>query len=111
MSLRFCHFGPRPCSSFTTMEDLRTEDRWFELLAQPVFFPRIEDSHCNRIHSSLTAVHYFNDNFVGKQPVSWKEYCAEYWLKEFQESMDRCNGCHNVTEITLKTGIKHHAIN
>ena len=25
---------------------------------------------------------------VGKQPVAWTEYCAEYWLKELQEGMD-----------------------
>ena len=25
-----------------------------------------------------------------KQPVAWKEYRAEYWLKELQESMDKC---------------------
>ena len=46
------------------------------------FFPRIDDSHCDRIHSSLTAVHCFNNGYVGKQSVAWKEYCAEYWLKE-----------------------------
>ena len=28
------------------------------------------------------------DGYVGKQPVAWKEYCAEYWLKELQEIMD-----------------------
>ena len=28
----------------------------------------------------------------------------EYWLKEFQESMDRCTG-HNITEILLKIAL------
>ena len=32
-----------------------------------------------------------------------KEYGAEYWLKEVQESMDRCSGCHDITEMLLKT--------
>ena len=35
------------------------------------FFPRIYDSHCDRIHSSLTAVHCFESSYAGKQPVAW----------------------------------------
>ena len=35
------------------------------------------DSHCDRIHSCLTAVHCFDDGYVGKQPVAWKEQCEE----------------------------------
>ena len=42
------------------------------------FFPRIDDSHCDRIHSSLTTVRCFDNGYVGKQPVAWKEYCVEY---------------------------------
>ena len=67
-------------------------------------FP-IDDSHCDKIPSSLTAVHCFDDGYVEKQPVAWKEYCAEYWLKELQESMDRCTGRQDVTEILLKTAL------
>ena len=48
--------------------------------AMPIFSPRIDDSHCNRMHSSLTALHCFDNGYVEKQPVAWKEYCAEYWL-------------------------------
>ena len=70
--------------------------------AWPIFIPRIDDSHCDRIHSCLTAVHCFDIGYVGKQPVAWKEYCVEYWLKEPQESMDRCTGHHDITEILLK---------
>ena len=70
--------------------------------AWPIFFQRIDDSHFDRIHSSLTAVHCFHNGYVGKQPVAWKEYCAEYWLKDCQESMDRCTGRRNKTEILLK---------
>ena len=39
---------------------------------------------------------------MGKQPVTWKEYCAEYWFKELQESMDRFTGRHDITKILLK---------
>ena len=69
---------------------------------QPIFFPRI-DGHCDRIHSSLTAVRCFDNGYVGKQPVSWKENSAEYWLKELQESIDSCTGFRDLTEILLKT--------
>ena len=74
----------------------------------------IDDSYCHRIHSSLTTVCYFDNGYryVGKQPVAWKEYYVEYWLKELQESMDRCTGFCDITEILLKKeGVKHHSIN
>ena len=71
----------------------------------PIFFPGIDDSHCDRIHSSLTVVRCFDNEHVGKQPVAWKEYCAEHRLKELQESMDRCTGNHDITEILLKTAL------
>ena len=73
--------------------------------AHPTFFPRTDDSHCNRIHSFLTTVRYFNNGYVGKQPVALKEYCAEYWLKKLQESMDRCTGHRDINEIVLKTAL------
>ena len=37
--------------------------------------------------------------------MAWKEYCAEYWLKELQESMDRCTGCCDITEILMKMAL------
>ena len=50
--------------------------------------------------SPLTAVCCFDNGYVGKQPVAWKEYCVE-----LQESMDRSTGHHNITEILLKTSL------
>ena len=76
-----------PHSSVGSLADLRT-GHWFD--------PRLD-------HNSLTTVHCFDNGFVGKQPLAWKEYCAEYWLKELQESMDRCSGGCDITEILLKT--------
>ena len=73
--------------------------------ARHIFFPRIDDSHCNRNHSSLTAVFCFDNGYVRKQLVAWKQYCAEYWLKEFQESMGRCTGRHDIYEIMLKKAL------
>ena len=69
--------------------------------ARPIFFPRIDDN-CDRIHSALTTVHCFDNGCVGKQPVASKEYCAEHWLKELQESMAGFTGCHDINEILLK---------
>ena len=45
-------------------------------------------SHYDRIHSYLTTACCFDNGYVGKQPVAWKEYCVEYWLKDLQESID-----------------------
>ena len=88
-----------------SVRDLRTGCRWFDPLARPTYFPKIDDSHCDRIHSSLTAVHCFDDGYVGKQPVACEEYFAKHWLKELKESMDRCIGCCGITEILLETAL------
>ena len=58
------------------------------------------------IHSSLTPVHFFHNGYVGKQPVAWEKYCAENWLKELLESMDRCIGRPDITEILLNQSIE-----
>ena len=78
---------------------------WLDPWAQPIFFLRIDDSHSDRIHSFLTAVYCFENGYVGKQQVAWKEYCVEYWLKELKESMERCTGCHNIHKTLLKTSL------
>ena len=49
----------------------------------------------------LTAVHCFDNAFVEKQSVTWKEHCVEYSYKELQESMCRCPG--RIAEILFKT--------
>ena len=49
---------------------------------KPVLNNELAD--CSKLNG-LTAVRYFDSGHVGKQPEAWKEYCAEYWLKEFQE--------------------------
>ena len=38
--------------------------------ALPIFFPRIDDSHCDRIHSSLVAAHGFDNGYFGIQSVT-----------------------------------------
>ena len=78
--LFFLAFSDKSFHSYVgSIQDLRTEGCWLDPGALPKFFPLIDDSHYNRIHSYLTAVHCFNNGFVGKQPVVWKDYFAEYW--------------------------------
>ena len=46
---------PIPYTSVSSVPDLRTGGRWFEPQAPPAFFfVRIDESNCNRIHSSIT---------------------------------------------------------
>ena len=68
-----------PYSSVDSVVDLTL----VQSLARQIFFPRLDDSHSDRIHSSLTIVCCFDNGYVEKQPVAWKEYCVECWLKEF----------------------------
>ena len=83
---------------------LRTGGRWFDPRLGKYSFRGLMIA-IDRIHSSLTAVHCFNNGYVGKQPVAWKEYCVGYWLKELQETMDRCTGCLGITKILLKMAL------
>ena len=71
--------GLGPSTSVSSVQDLRTGGHWFETPAQPIFSFRNDEGYCNRIYSYLTTVHCFDDGYVGKQPVAWKEYCTEYW--------------------------------
>ena len=46
----------------------------------------------------------FNNGYVEKQPVSWKVSC-KVLAKRIQESMDRCTGHRDITEILLKMAL------
>ena len=63
-----------------------------------IFFPHTPSKdQClsvDKIHMLLTAVHCFDNSYVGKQLVTWKEYC-----------MDRCTGHCEVTEIMFKMAL------
>ena len=66
-------FSLSPGSSVGSVQDLKTGGRSLDPgLAQFLS----EDSHCDRINSSPTVDHCFDDDFVRKLPVAWKEYCA-----------------------------------
>ena len=52
------------------------------------------------------AIHSFDNGYVGKQPMAWKEYSA--LVQKLQESIDTwCIGRRDVTEKLLKNGVKH----
>ena len=74
----------------------------------PISFLRIEDSRWNRFYSSHPAVHCFDDGYVGKQSVAWKEYRGGVLVekKNLRESMDRCTGRCDITEMMLKRVLK-----
>ena len=48
-------------------------------------------------------IHCFDNGYVEKQAVAWKNYCAEFWLKELPESGGIRTGRRNITEMHLKT--------
>ena len=83
--------------------DLRTGGRWFD--------PRLGQ------YSFRGLMIVIAKGFIPLSPLSvvskivmwessqysWKEYCAEYRLKELQQSMGMCTGRRDITEILLKT--------
>ena len=54
--------------------------------ALSVFFPRTDDSHCDRIRSSLTAVHCFDNGHVGKLPELEKNIVRSTCLKNSKKA-------------------------
>ena len=97
---------PEPHSSVSSIVDLGTRGCWFSpLLCQYCFWGQIMVIATGFIPLSLLSIVSTIELYVGKQPLAWKEYCAEYWLKEHQESMDRYTGRCDMTEILLKTAL------
>ena len=74
---------------------MRTGGRWFDPRFSQYSFRGLMMVTATGL-TPLNAVHCFDDGYVGKQPVAWKEYCVVYWLKELQESMERCTGARNI---------------
>ena len=93
--------GPSPMAQKVSYRTWEQEVAGSIPTRRPILFPRIDDSHGDRIHYCLIAAHCFDNVYVGKQSVAWKEYChgEENWWKELQESMDRCTGRRFISEI------------
>ena len=70
----------------------------------------IDDSHCDKIHYSLISVHCFDYGYVGKQPVVWKEYCAESGKNNCRKKKAKCTGHRDIIAKILKTDVNNHAI-
>ena len=90
----FCAQYADPYISIGSISDLTTGGRWFDTRLGQYSFRGLMIVTGTRFIPLIT-VCCFDTGYV--------EYCAEYWLKELQESMDRCTCCHDITEILLKT--------
>ena len=75
----------KPHGSVSGKQDFKTGGCWFDPWLGQYSFQRLT---LLRATEFIPPVHCFNKDYVGKQPVALKEYCAEYCLKELQESMD-----------------------
>ena len=89
-----------PHSSVGSFADLRTGGRWFDPRLGQYSFQGLmivmrQDSFLSH-HCPL-----FLQWLCGKAASGLEEYCAKYWLKELQESMDTCTGHRDITEIHL----------
>ena len=69
----------KPSSSVGSVQDLRTGGRWFDPRLRPISFRGLMIVIATGFIPLSSADHCFDDGYVGKQPVAWKEYCAEYW--------------------------------
>ena len=82
--------------SVSRVVDLRTGGRWMDPRLGQYAFP------------GLMIV--IAKGFIPLSPLSVVSTNVEssHWLKEFQESIDRCTGCH---DDTVENSIKHQAVN
>ena len=70
-----------PHSSVDSVQDFRTGGRWFDPRARPIFFPRINGSHCDRIYYFLTFVHCFGNVYVGKAASGFERILCRVLVK------------------------------
>ena len=84
-------------------------------MTKPIIFPRIDDSHFDRILSSLTVSHCFDDGYVGKQLGFGRKLCGALVKKKKKKKKKKSRkvwvgvlaaGLNNV-----ESGVKHHTIN
>ena len=80
----------QPHSSVGSVQDLRTQGRWFD--------PRLSQYSFRELMTVLaTGVIPLSQMSIvsklEKQPVFWKEHCVEYRQKELSEKKDGRSGC------------------
>ena len=86
ISTRLCLlrvFGPSPIAQSAAYQTWEKEVS-SSIPGSANIFNKYWWCHCDRIHSSLTAVHCFENGYVIKQPVAWRDYCMEHWLTHYQ---------------------------
>ena len=75
--------------------------------ARPIFFHRIDDRHCDRTHSSLTAVHSFDDRLSEKAASGFERiFVWSAGQKKCDEKAHRYTGRRDIAEIVLNDGVK-----
>ena len=95
-----------PHSSVDSVVDLRIGGHRFDPWLGQYSFQGLMIIIATGFILSLTAVRCFDNGYVeSSHAVPGKEYCAKYWLKELQETMDRCTGHPDITGILLKTAL------
>ena len=106
LEFTFKNHAAEPLCSVGSVADLRTGGRWFDPGLEKYSFRGLMIVIATGfIPLSPLSVVSTIVMWERKQPVAWKEYCAKYWLKEFQGSMVRCSDRRNITEILLKTAL------
>ena len=70
----------------------------------------IEPSSIGSVADLRTGGRLF-DPRLGQHSFRGLMIVVAYWLKEFQENMDRCTGRRDITEFLLKNVVIHHTIN
>ena len=77
---------------------------------RPIFFPRIDDSHCDRIHFSLTAVRCFYDGCVGKAASGLGRILCGVLVKRTPGKHGPVHWPPHYSWNTVENGFKHHSI-
>ena len=91
-----------PNSSVAYVQDLRKGGRWFDPQnSQNSFLGLMKVIATGSI--PLSPLSTIVSTMVMWESSGLEKYCAEYWLKELQENMDRCTGRRDKTGILLKT--------
>ena len=93
----------KPHGSVGSAANLRTGGRWFD----PRFGQYTFRGLMIVIASGFTplAPLFIVSTMVMWESSQWLGKNIEYWLKELQESMDRCTGHCYISEILLKTAL------
>ena len=105
VSCNFLLFSAAPHSSVGSVADLRTGGGWFDPRLSQYSFRGLTISIATGFITLSPLSIVSNNGYVGKQPVAWKQCCAEYWLKELKKSMDRCTDRCDITKILLKPAL------